>query len=202
MILISAVMSPAPCASYPGPPHCSQCPATALSLFPSPPVLPLPLLALLPAPPKFPGKGAQPTGARNNTSSTFLPMLGLYTQHPGLHPAAPQQCLTPLCQGPAGCVLGAPYSAKFNTSSKGCTANLPAVLLKTCVNCCTVPRAPFTEGGKKINCVFLALMVPHSWCWPTPFSNCFQTCSPSHCTLRESPPPGKGFLKQQLWFSH
>lgn len=95
-----------------------------------------------------------------------------------------------------------PYSAKFDTSSKGCTANLPAVLLQTCVNCCTVPRASFTGGGMQINCLFLALMVPHSWCRPTPSSNCFQTCSLSQSALGESPPPGKGFLEQQLCFSH
>lgn len=88
--------------------------------------------------------------------------------HPGaLHPAprTPSCCFTavPHIPVPGTCWVCAgelsstslqhPYSAKFDTSSKGCTANLPAVLLKTCVNCCTVPRAPFTEGGMQINCI-------------------------------------------------
>ena len=68
------------------------------------------------------------------------------------------------------------------------------------------------EGCVSINCLFLALTVPHrerrgegsvhSVPGPAPSSGCFRTCSTSRSALGGSSPLGKGFLEQQLHFSH
>ena len=42
-------------------------------------------------------------------------------------------------------------TTKFSTSSRARADDPPALLLRTCVNCCAVPRAPFTGRGMRVN---------------------------------------------------
>lgn len=209
------MISPARCASSPGPPslqsggtehhalpqpsacspphqHCHYlCWTCDLLLQTSPGKVPNPLEpGAAPAPHLSPPWGSTPSAQ----DCILLP------HNSASHPCA--RDMLGVCWGAQQQQSPASILSQIRHQLQGCTANLPAVLLQTCVNCCTVPRASFTGGGMQINCLFLALMVPHSWCRPTPSSNCFQTCSLSQSALGESPPPGKGFLEQQLCFSH